>query len=125
MLRGNAPASKACSSRPERRASAWASVVLVSQRGEYPWHSAAPVRQDAHSATFAVGSGQLVELTEPVAGPELFARDLRRFIGAERSAVGLWNSMTTLVTGYRPEPGGETILNVINYADVPENVQVQ
>jgi len=100
-------------------------VVLVNQRGEYPWHSAGPVRQDAHSATFAVGSGQLIELREPVTDPELFARDLRRLIGAERSAVSLWNSMTTLATGYRQEAGGETILNVINYADVPENVQVQ
>jgi hypothetical protein len=100
-------------------------VVLVNQRGEYPWHSAAPVRIDAHSATFAVGSGQLIELREPVTDPELFARDLRRLIGAERSAVGLWNSTTTLVTGYRQEPGDETILNVINYAEVPENVQVQ
>jgi len=46
-------------------------------------------------------------------------------IGAERSALSLWNSLTTLVTGYRQESTGETILNVINYADVPDNVQVQ
>jgi hypothetical protein len=100
-------------------------AVLVNQRGEYPWHSNSPVRQDAHSATFTVGSGQVVELKEPVTEPEMFARDLRRLIGAERSALGLWNSLTTLVTGYRQEPRGETILNVINYADVPDNVQVQ
>lgn len=100
-------------------------LVLVNQRGDYPWHSAAPIRQDAHSATFAVGSGQVVELREPVTDPELLARDLRRVIGAERSALGLWNSLTTLVTGYRQEARLETVLNVINYADVPENVQVQ
>ena len=100
-------------------------VVLVNQRGEYPWHSATPVRQDAHSATFNVGSGQVVELAKLVTDPELFARDLRRLIGPERSAVGLWNSLTTLVTAYRQGPGDETVLNVINYADVPENVQVQ
>jgi hypothetical protein len=100
-------------------------VVLVNQSGEYPWHTNAPVRQDAHSATFTVGSGQVVELGEPVTEPEMFARDLRRLIGAERSALGLWNSLTTLVTGYRQEGRGETILNVINYADVPDNVQVQ
>ena len=100
-------------------------VVLVNQRGEYPWHVNAPVRRDAHSATFNVGSGQVIELGEPVTDPELFASELRRLIGPERSALGLWNSLTTLVVGYRQEPGGETILNVINYADVPENVQVQ
>jgi hypothetical protein len=100
-------------------------VVLVNQRGDYLWHSNAPTRQDEHSATFTVGSGEIVELGEPVTEPEVFARDLRRLIGAERSALSLWNSLTTLVTGYRQEPTGETILNVINYADVPDNVQVQ
>src|SRR6266851_5096853 len=69
--------------------------------------------------------GGIVELGEPVTDPEVFARDLRRLIGAERSALSLWNSLTTLVTGYRQESTGETILNVINYADVPDNVQVQ
>jgi hypothetical protein len=100
-------------------------VVLVNQRGDYPWHSNTPARQDEHSATFAVGSGEIVELREPVTDPEDFARDLRRLIGAERLALSLWNSLTTLVTGYRQESTCETILNVINYADVPDSVQVQ
>jgi protein-tyrosine-phosphatase len=100
-------------------------VVLVNQRGNDLWHLNAPARKDEHSATFTVGSGEIVELGELVTDPEIFARDLRRLIGAERSALSLWNSLTTLVTGYRQESTGETILNVINYADVPDNVQVQ
>jgi hypothetical protein len=100
-------------------------VVMVNQRGNYPWHSTAPARQDEHSATFIVGSGEIVELREPVTDPEVFARDLHRLIGAERSALSLWNSLTTLVNGYRQESTGETILDVINYADLPDNVQVQ
>lgn len=100
-------------------------VVLVNQRSDYPWHSNPPTRQDQHSATFSVGSGEIVELREPVTDPEIFARDLRRLIGAERFALSLWNSLTTLLTGYRQESSGETILNVINYADVPDNVQVR
>ena len=100
-------------------------VVLVNQRGDYPWHSNTPARQDEHSATFTVDSGEIVELREPVSDPEDFARDLRRLIGAERMSLSLWNSLTTLVTGYRQESSGETILNVINYADVPDNVQIQ
>ena len=100
-------------------------VLLVDQRGDYPWHSNKPVRQDQHSATFAEGSGEIVELREPVSDPEAFARDLRRLIGAERSALSLWNSLTTLVTGYRRQSTGEAILNVINYAEVPVSVQIQ
>ena len=44
-------------------------VVLVNQRGDYPWHSNTPARQDEHSATFTVGSGEIVELREPVYRP--------------------------------------------------------
>jgi len=100
-------------------------VVLVNQRGNYPWHANPPSHQDAHSATFSVGTGEIVELGEPVTDPETFARDLRRLIGPQRAALSLWNSLTTLVTGYRRDSAGETTLNVINYADVPDNVQVQ
>jgi hypothetical protein len=100
-------------------------VVLVDQRGDYPWHSNTAARKDEHSSTFSVGSGEIVELREPVTDPEVFARDLRRLIGAERSVLSLWNSLTTLVTGYRQRSTGETILSVINFADVPDNVQVQ
>ena len=100
-------------------------VVLVHQPGEYPWHSNPPARKDEHSSTFSVGSGEIVELREPVTDPEVFARDLRRLIGVERSTLGLWNSLTTLVTGYRQKSAGETILSVVNYADVPDNVQIQ
>ncbi len=100
-------------------------VLLVNQHGDYPWHSTAPARQDEHSTTFAVGSGVIDELGEPVTDPEIFARDVRRLIGTERSELSLWNSLTTLVTGYRRESSGETILHVLNYADVPDNVQVQ
>lgn len=100
-------------------------VVLVNQPGDYPWHSNTPARQDEHSATYTVGSGEIVELREPVTDPEVFARDLRRLIGTERFALSLWNSLTTLVTGYRQESTGGTILEVINYADVPDNIQIQ
>ena len=100
-------------------------VVFVNQHGDFLWHSDTPARQDQHSATFIVGSGEIVELREPITDPEVFARDLRRLIGAERSALSLWNSLTALVTGYRQESASETILDVINYADVPDNVQVQ
>jgi len=100
-------------------------VIFVNPHDEFPWHSAAPDRREAHSTTYTVGSGQIVELGEPVIDPENFARDIRRLIGRERSAIALWNSLTTLVTGYRKEDLHETTLYLVNYADQPDNVQVQ
>ena len=100
-------------------------VIFVNSHDEFPWHSTAPNRREAHSAVYTIGSGQIVELGEPVFDPENFARDIRRLLGRERSAIALWNSLTTLVTGYRMEDIRETTLYLVNYADQPDNVQVQ
>jgi hypothetical protein len=100
-------------------------VVFVNSRGNFPWHSAPPLRREPHSTTYTIGSGQIVELGEPVIDPENFARDLRRLIGRERSVLGLWNSLTTLVTAYRVPARREITLYLVNYADQPDNVQVQ
>jgi len=100
-------------------------VIFVNPHDEFPWHSAAPDRREAHSAAYTIGSGQIVELDEPVIDPENFARDIRRLIGRERSAIALWNSLTTLVTAYRKEDLRDATLYLVNYADQPDNVQVQ
>lgn len=100
-------------------------VIFVNSHDEFPWHSTAPAHRESRSTTYSVGSGQIVELGEPVIDPENFARDIRRLIGRERTAIGLWNSPTTLVTGYREKSRHETTLYLVNYADQPDNVQVQ
>jgi hypothetical protein len=100
-------------------------VIFVNSHDEFPWHSTAPDRREAHAMVYTIGSGQIVELGEPVIDPENFARDIRRLIGRQRSTIALWNSLTTLVTGYRKEDLRETALYLVNYSDQPDNVQVQ
>jgi hypothetical protein len=100
-------------------------VVLVNLQGRFSWHAAQPVRSDAHSAVYQVGAGQIVELREPVIDPEAFARETRRWIGAERSILGLWNSLTTVAAGYSDKETGETVLELVNYALEPVPVQVR
>ena len=100
-------------------------VVFVNAHDEFPWHSAPPLRQDSRATVYSIGSGQVVELTGPVVDPENFARDLRRLIGRERSALALWNSLSTLVTGYHEQSRADVTLYLVNYAAQPDNVQVQ
>jgi hypothetical protein len=100
-------------------------AIFVNPHDQYSWHSTASVRKEAHSTTYTIGAGEIVELGEPVIDPESFARDIRRLIGRERSAIALWNSLTTLVAGYHEEGSRETMLYLVNYADQPDNVQVQ
>jgi hypothetical protein len=100
-------------------------VLFVNSRDKFPWHSTAPVDRQSHAATYSVGRGQIVELDEPVIDPENFARDLRRLIGSQRSALALWNSLTTLATVYRERGHRNATLYLVNYAEQPDNVQVQ
>jgi len=100
-------------------------VLFVNSHQEFPWHSTAPLRRESHLAAYAVGKGQIVELGEPVIDPENFARDLRRLIGRERSVLALWNSLTVLGIPYRERGQRGTLLYLVNYAEQPENIQVQ
>jgi hypothetical protein len=100
-------------------------VVLVNLRGDFPWHSSEPIHRNAQSAVYSVGTGQIVELAEPVIDPEVFSRDMRRLMGVQRSSLSLWNSLTTIAVPYRKKPDGETLVNLVNYALEPEPVQVQ
>ena len=100
-------------------------VIFVNTHDAFPWHSAPPLRQESRVTVYSVGAGQVVEPAEPVVDPENFARDLRRLIGREGSALALWNSLTTLVTGYREQSRPDVTLYLVNYAAQPDNVQVQ
>jgi hypothetical protein len=105
-------------------------AVLVNVPGTYPWNSAGastPVvaKTSAHSTTYPVGKGRVIELGEAVTDPETFARDVRRLMAKERVPVSLWNSLTTLVTVYPGDEPGEVIVELINYEEEPTQVQVQ
>ena len=100
-------------------------AVLVNLPGAYPWDSSAPTKTSAHSTTYAVGKGCVIELGEAVTDPETFAQDVRRLMVKERIPVSLWNSLTTLVTAYAGEKAGETIVELVNYDEETTQVQVR
>jgi hypothetical protein len=100
-------------------------AVLVNLPGAYPWDSASGGKTNGHSVTYTVGKGRVIELGEPVTDPETFAQDIRRLMVKERIPVSLWNSLTTLVAAYPGEKAGETIVELVNYAEEPTQVQVR
>jgi hypothetical protein len=100
-------------------------AVLVNLPGAYPWDSSAPANTTAHSVSYTVGKGRVIELEEAVTDPETFARDVRRLMVKDRIPVSLWNSLTTLVTAYPGQKRGEVILELVNYDMEVTQVQVQ
>ena len=100
-------------------------VVLVDQRGDFPWHSSPPAKTNTHSVSYDVAKGRVIELGEPVGDPETFAQDIRRLMVKQRIPVSLWNSLTTLVAAYPGEKADEIVVELVNYAEESLGVQVQ
>ena len=100
-------------------------VVVVDAHGAYPWQTHEAVRVNEHTVSYAVGTGKVLELSEPVADPETFAQDIRRLLGKQDVLMSLWNGLTTIAVPYRGPGGTLKVLNLVNYAAEPVRVQVQ
>jgi hypothetical protein len=100
-------------------------VVVVDAHGTYPWQTHEPVRVNEHTASYTVGKGKVLELSEPAIDPETFAQDIRRLLGKQNVLMSLWNGLTTIAVPYRMPGGKLKVVNLINYAAEPVRVQVQ
>jgi hypothetical protein len=102
-----------------------ATVVVVDLHDRYPWQASQPVQVNEHTKSYAVGSGKVLELAEPVTDPEIFAQDIRRLLGKKKALINLWNGLTTIVVPYKDGSGVVKALEFVNYAAEPLRVQVQ
>lgn len=100
-------------------------VVLVEAHGSYPWHNRDAVRLNEYVVTYAIGDGEVLELSEPVTDPELFAQDIRRLLGKQNVLLSLWNGLTTVAVPYVTQGGRLKLLELVNYAAEPLRLQVQ
>src|SRR5439155_1811682 len=57
--------------------------------------------------------------------PESFAQDIRRLIDHHKIRISLWNALTTVAVLYRPTGTPRRIVELLNYAEEPLQVQVQ
>jgi hypothetical protein len=99
-------------------------VVLVNtEKKSYSWHSAKPVRTTETSVCYAVGSGRIMEVLQPIADPESFAQDVRALIRDKDVSLSLWNALTVIGVA-KTDPKEQTI-ELLNYAADPLDVQVR
>jgi len=100
-------------------------VVLGDAHGNYPWQSSQPIQMNEHTRSYAVGNGKVLELSEPVTDPEIFAQDIRRLLGKGNALLSLWNGLTTIAVPYQDRRGTLRTIELVNYAGEPVHVQVQ
>jgi len=100
-------------------------VVAVDAHGKFPWQGSQPVQVNEHTTSYVVGSGKVLEFSEPVTDPETFAQDIRRLLGKSNALLSLWNGLTTIAVPYKDRRGRVIALELVNYALEPVRVQVQ
>jgi hypothetical protein len=100
-------------------------VILLEAHGSYPWQNDHPIRMNEHTVSYAVGNGKVLEVSEPVIDPEMFAQDVRRLLGKENALMSLFNGLTTIAVPYREHNRTIKILEFVNYAEDPLRLQVQ
>ncbi len=100
-------------------------VVLVDAHGTYPWQNHESVQLNEHAVSYALGDGKILELSEPVSDPEIFAQDIRRLLGKRDSLLSLWNGLTTVAVPYKDRSGTLKVIEFVNYATDPIRVQMQ
>ena len=102
-----------------------ATVVIVNAHDQFPWQGAQRVQLNEHTISYAMGSGKILELSEPVTDPETFAQDIRRLMGKRNSLLSLWNGLTTIAVPYRQHDGTLSLVELVNYSAEPVRVQLQ
>jgi hypothetical protein len=105
-------------------ARAGGSVLLVDQHGPFPWQ-ALPAVKTANGTTYKAGHGEIIESSQPVGNPDEFARSVRDLLRRQGPLIYLWNAITTLGFAYRAPREGGMVLELVNYAQEPLEVQVR
>jgi hypothetical protein len=105
-------------------ASAGGTVLLIDQHGPFPWQTL-PAVKTSKGTTYKAERGEIIESAQPVADPEAFAGEVRDLLRGKGALVYIWNGVTTLVSAYRALQTGGTVLELVNYAQEPLQVQVR
>ena len=100
-------------------------VVIVDAHNHHPWQENQAIQINEHTTSYVVGNGKILELSEPVSDPEVFAQDIRRLLGKSNALLSLWNGLTTIALPYKDRSGMVKLLELVNYSGDPVQVQVR
>ena len=101
-------------------------LVIVNADGKsHPWHSGKARKISDDAVTYGLGKGQIIELKSPISDPETFARDIRGLIDNQKIQISLWNALTTIGVLYREAGTGNRVVELLNYAADPLEVQIR
>lgn len=108
----------------EAFARAGGTVLLMDQHGQFPWQQL-PAEKAANGTTYKAGRGEIIESSQPVGNPDEFAGRVRDLLRGQGPQIYLWNAVTTLAFAYHTPQADGMVLELVNYAQEPLQVQVR
>ncbi len=104
--------------------SAGGTVVVVDPHGPAHWERLPAVKASA-GTSYKIERGETIESSQVVGDPDAFAGKIRDLLRRQGVLIYIWNAVTTLAFAYRAPQAGGMVLELVNYAQEPLQVQVR
>ena len=104
--------------------SAGGTVVVVDPHGPAHWERLPAVKASA-GTSYKIERGETIESSQVVGDPDAFAGKVRDLLRRQGALIYIWNAVTTLAFAYRDPQAGGMVLDLVNYAQEPLQVQVR
>ena len=99
-------------------------VLVVDPHGPDKWEQLSALKA-SDGANYKIERGQTIESSQVAGDPDAFAEKVRNLLRGQGLVIYLWNAVTTLAFAYRVPQSRGMVLDLVNYAQEPLQVQVR
>jgi hypothetical protein len=99
-------------------------VLVADPHGPSHWEPL-PAVKASDGASYKIERGQTIESSQVAGDPGAFAEKVRNLLRGQGPLIYVWNAVTTLAFAYRAPQAGGMVLDLVNYAQEPLQVQVR
>jgi len=104
--------------------SAGGTVLVADPHGPSHWEPLHAVKA-SNGTSYKIARGETIDSIQVVGNPAAFAEKVRNLLHRQGLLIYIWNAVTTLGFAYHAPQTGSMVLNLVNYAEEPLQVQVR
>jgi len=99
-------------------------VLVADPHGPSHWEPL-PAVKSSDGTSYKIERGQTIESSQVAGDPGAFAEKVRNLLRGQGPLIYVWNAVTTLAFAYHDPQTGGMVLDLVNYAQEPLQVQVR
>lgn len=99
-------------------------VLVVDPHGPGKWEQL-PAVKASDGTSYKIEHGETVESSQVVGDPDGFAEKVRNLLHRHGLLIYIWNAVTTIAFPFHTGQSGGIVLDLVNYAEEPLQVQVR